>query len=90
MLFDESKIYYYLTDRIGFLLHIVKVYSWHLYFLFYFFFFLGPHPWHMEVPRLGVKVELQMPAYSTATTTPDLIASVTYTTAHGNAASWTQ
>ena len=19
----------------------------------FFFFFLGPHPWHMEVPRLG-------------------------------------
>ena len=33
------------------------------------FFFLGPHPWHMEVPRLGVKSELQLPAYATATTT---------------------
>ena len=22
------------------------------------FCFLGPHPWHMEVPRLGVKSEL--------------------------------
>ena len=29
-------------------------------FLFFFFFlsFLGPHPWHMEVPRLGVEQEL--------------------------------
>ena len=26
----------------------------------------------MEVPRLGVKLELQLPAYTTATTTPDL------------------
>ena len=34
-----------------------------------FFFFLGLHPWHMEVPRLGVK--LQTPAYATATATPD-------------------
>ena len=25
---------------------------------FSFFFFLGPHPWHMEVPRLGVESEL--------------------------------
>ena len=27
------------------------------FFLFFFFFlvFLGPHPWHVEVPRLGVK-----------------------------------
>ena len=36
--------------------------------------FLGPHPRHMEVPRLGVQLELQM---------------LTYTTAHGNARSLT-
>ena len=28
--------------------------------------------WHMEVPRLGVQSELQLPAYTTATATPDL------------------
>ena len=28
---------------------------------------LGPHPWHMKVPRLGVKSELQPLAYTTAT-----------------------
>ena len=27
-------------------------------FLFLFFCFLGPHSWHMEVPRLGVLSEL--------------------------------
>ena len=32
----------------------------------YFFVFLGPHRWHMEVPRLGVELELQLPAYTTA------------------------
>ena len=26
----------------------------------------------MEVPRLGVELELQLPAYTTATATPDL------------------
>ena len=31
-----------------------------------FFVFLGPHPLHMEVPRLGVQSELQLPAYTTA------------------------
>ena len=36
------------------------------------FVFLGLHPWHMEVPRLGVKLELQLLAYTTATATPDL------------------
>ena len=43
--------------------------------LFYFllvFFFLGPHLQHMDVPRLGAKPELQLPAYTTATATPDL------------------
>ena len=38
------------------------------------FFFLGPHPWHMEAPGLGVALELQLQAY---------------TTAHGNAGSLT-
>ena len=33
--------------------------------------FLCLHSGHMEVPRLGVKSELQLPAYTTATTTPD-------------------
>ena len=41
--------------------------------LFFFFFlsFLGPHPWHMEVPRLRVELELRLPAYTTATATWD-------------------
>ena len=33
--------------------------------------FLGPHPWHMEVPRLGIDLELQLLAYTTATATQD-------------------
>ena len=41
-------------------------------FLFFVFCFLGPHPQGMEVPRLGVESELQMPAYTTATDMPDL------------------
>ena len=39
---------------------------------FFFFCFLGLHPRHMEVPRLGVKLELQLLAYTTATATQDL------------------
>ena len=42
------------------------------YIFFFFFVFLGPHPRHMEIPRLGVTLELQLPAYTTATSTPDL------------------
>ena len=37
----------------------------------YFFVFLGPHLRRMEVPRLEVKPELQLPACTTATATPD-------------------
>ena len=36
-----------------------------------FFFFLGPHPHQMEVPRLGVESELPLLAYTTATATWD-------------------
>ena len=36
---------------------------------FFFLVFLGPQPWHLEVPRLGVEAELQLPAYTTATAT---------------------
>ena len=32
---------------------------------------LGPHLRHMEVPRLGVQLELQLPAYARATAMPD-------------------
>ena len=35
------------------------------------FFFLGLHLWHIEVPRLGVELEPQLPAYTTATAMPD-------------------
>ena len=37
---------------------------------FFFFFLLGLYLWHMEVARLGVKSEPQLPAYATAITTP--------------------
>ena len=39
--------------------------------LFYLFVFLGPHPQHVKVPRLGIVLELQVPAYTTATATLD-------------------
>ena len=38
---------------------------------FFFLVFLGLHLWHMEVPRLGVKLELQPLACITPTATPD-------------------
>ena len=38
----------------------------------FIFSFLGLHPWHMEVPGLGVESHLQLLAYTTATVMPDL------------------
>ena len=38
---------------------------------FIYFCFLGLHSQHVEVPRLGVEPELHLPAYTTATATPD-------------------
>ena len=66
--------------------------NWNLFVLFIFYsfiVFLGPHPWRREVPRLGVELELHLPAYPTATATPNPAASETYTTAHSNSGSLT-
>ena len=38
----------------------------------FFYFFLGPHLQHMEVPRLWMELELQLLAYTTATAMWDL------------------
>ena len=44
----------------------------------------------MEVPRLGIELEMQLPAYTTATATRQIrAASATYTAACGNAESLT-
>ena len=46
-------------------------------------FFFSPQGrtlWYIEIPRLGVKLELQLPAYTTVTATEDPSSSVTYTT----------
>ena len=43
----------------------------------------------MEIPRLGIKSELQLPAYATATAMPDLSCVFDYSTAHSNARSLT-
>ena len=50
------------------------LFSFFLSFFFFFFFFvvLGPHSLLMEVPRLGVALELQLLVYATATATLDM------------------
>ena len=40
-------------------------------YLFIYYISSGPHPQHMEVPRLGVQSELQLLAYITVTAMPE-------------------
>ena len=56
-------------------------------FRFCFFCFLGPHVWHMEIPRLEIESEPQLPAYATATATQYQSCVCNLTTAHSNARS---
>ena len=42
------------------------------YLFIYLICFLGPHAEHMELPRLGIELELQPLASTTATATRDL------------------
>ena len=85
------------TDNIHSALNLyllfLKTLAASLYFKFFIFYFLllGPHLWHMDFPRLGVKLELQLPAIATATAraVEGGAASATYTTAHSNAGSLT-
>ena len=60
------------------IIYLTRILS-NYYFLLIFFiliitiiiFFLGPHLGHIEVSGLEVKLELQLPAYGTATATQD-------------------
>ena len=59
------------VSRFIFVVACICIFIWGLFFLV----FLKSHLWrlrHMEVPRLGVKSELKLLAYTTATATQDL------------------
>ena len=58
----------------GLVINIFSCYNdfYFLKFTFFFLVFLRPHPRHMEVRRLGDKLELQLLAYTTATAMRDL------------------
>ena len=72
-LFSVSASLFLFCRRVHLCHSLDFTYKWyHMVFVFLFlFFFLGLHLWHMEVPRLGVKSELQVPAYTTAMATLD-------------------
>ena len=50
---------------------VITLFIWIPLFI-YLFSFLGLQVRHMEVPRLGVEMELQLPAYTTAIAMQDL------------------
>ena len=58
-----------------------------VYNYYFFFFFLGLYLQHRELPRLGVELEWQLPAY--VKRCQIRAASATYTAAQGNARSLT-
>ena len=65
--------FYIITVQLSnLLIQHFKVYISFFLSFFFFFCFLGPHLQDMEVPRLEVKLELQLLAYSTATAMWDL------------------
>ena len=51
--------------------HMISLSMISIFYLPTSFFFLGLYLQHMEVPRLGVELELHLPAYATATATWD-------------------
>ena len=55
------------------------------FFVFFFFFLLGLHLRHMEVPWLGVQSELWVPAYAIATAMGDPSCACDLHYTHGNA-----
>ena len=62
-------------NLIMFVFYFIYLFYFILFYFIYLFFvfllFLGPLLRLMEVPRLGVRSELQLPAYTTATATLD-------------------
>ena len=64
--------------------------GFHFFFFFFFFFLFRATCVAYEIPRLGVKSELQLPAYTIATVKQDPSHVWDYiTTAHDNARSLT-
>ena len=66
-----SSINSYLFTYLFIYFYFLFLYNdFYLFIFIVIFYFLGLHPQHIEVPRLGIKSELQLPAYATATQEP--------------------
>ena len=92
LLFSQVLISFEKIYRCTVILSALELTIWHDFpFFFSLFFFLSFEGLarSMEVPRLGVELELLLLAYTTATATRIWAASVTYAI-HGNTGSLTQ
>jgi len=69
--FFKENYFYFLNCSIVNLQCFVSFFSFS-FLLFFLIYIFRATPWHMEVPRLGVELELQLPAYTTATATRGL------------------
>ena len=56
---------------LGHFLLQAKIITFSSFFFFIFFYFLWPHLWHVEIPRLGVELEPQLLATATVIAMPD-------------------
>ena len=54
-----------------YVLSTISIVFWGGFVVVVVFVFLGLHPWHMEVSRLGVQSKLQLPACTTDIATQD-------------------
>ena len=67
-------MFYFCPNIIGLMKYNVHI-KYNKYMLkclsLFFFFFLEPHLWHMDIPRLGVESEIELPAYATTTAMQD-------------------
>ena len=64
--YPEIELANYTTDSEYFYGSWAAMPSYYFKRLFFFFCFLVPQAWHMEVPGLGVQLVLQLLAYTTA------------------------
>ena len=80
-----SRVFHYsrVVDPSSFEVSFFFSFIYLFFNIFLFFMFLGPHPWHMEVPSLGAKSA----AAASLCHSQIRATSVTYATAHGNARS---
>ena len=66
MLFKKCIYYILLYILLLYIIYLHNTY-YKIYYVYLYCIYLGPHLWHMDVPRLGVESELHLLACTSAT-----------------------